>query len=515
MKAMLESFWGEYDEKIFYPLIIILAAVLAFIIADHKTFMSIFDAINSWLIFNLAWLFQLVTFVCICFGFWLAFSKYGKLKLGKENESPEFSTMAWVSMMFSAGFGISMWMWCSAEVIYHLYTSSIVSDAGATGKPEGVAMALQSVFMDWGIHGWMLFAVGGFAVAFPAYRLEKPMTLATGLYGILKTKTFTSKWGKATDVVGAIAALGATATSLGFGLMLISYGIESIFGIEMGFAGKAIAMVMLVAAFVTSAVSGIQRGIKYLSLANIYMSIVLCIFLITAGPTNYILTTMTEALGRYVNYFAEYSLWGDSRTFVDGVWKSRGWNNWWLVAFIVWWASYIPFCGGFIARISRGRTVREFILGSVLLPTLLTIIFFGCWSAASAHLEITQTAPIWEFIQKDFGSTIFEVLKQYPLSTVTCGFVFFSSILYGITTFDSTTFFVAMQVSGGEKEPKITMRILWGSVIGVIGLIFLSIGNFNVMKSLAVVCGAPFFIVLIAYMISIIKMLKMASDGEL
>ncbi len=515
MKQILEPIIGKFDSKMFYPLTILLTALLSFIIIDNKGFQAVFDATNKWLIFNCAWMFQLVTFICIVFGFWLAFSKYGNLKLGRDEDKPEFTTMEWVSMMFSAGFGISMWMWCSAEVIYHLYTSAAVIDAEAVGKAQGVPIALQSVFMDWTLHGWMLFAVGGFAVAFPAYRLGKPMNLAAGLYGIFKDKSFTNGWGKATDVAGAIAALGGTAAALGFGLMMISYGVKTLFGIEIGFMGKVIAMALLVAAFVASAASGIQKGIKLLSLANIYMSIVLCLFLLFAGPTNYIMTTITEALGLYLNNFTSLSLWGDAGTFVDGAWKSRGWNNWWLVFFILWWASYIPFCGGFIARISKGRTVREYILGSVILPTIITMLFFGIWSAASAHIEITKAAPIWDFIQNDFGSTIYEVLKQYPFSTVTCAFVFLSSILYGITTYDSTTFFISMQVSGGEADPKIGMRIMWGAVIGGLGLIFLSIGNFDAMKALAIVCGAPFFGVLMVYMVSIVKMLKMADNGEM
>lgn len=515
MKKVLEPIIGKFDEKVFYPLILLIFAALTFIVIDNKGFQSVFDAANQWLIFNCAWIFQLVTFICIAFGFWLALSRYGTLKLGAQDDTPEFSTPAWVSMMFSAGFGITMWMWCSAEVIYHLYTSAAVADAGATGQAKGVPIALQSVFMDWCLHGWMLFAVGGFAVAFPAYRLGRPMNLAAGLYGLLREKTYTSPWGKVTDIAGAVAALGGTAAALGFGLMMISYGLKTVFGVEIGFTGKAVAMFLLVAAFVASAVSGIQKGIKVLSLANVIMSILLCAFLALAGPTNYIFTTITESLGLYIGNFAELSLWGDAGNFTDGIWKTRGWNNWWLVFFILWWASYIPFCGGFIARISKGRTVREYILGSVILPSVITIIFFGVWSTASAHLQITNAAPIWDHIQNDFGSTIYEVLKQYPMATFTCLFVFVSSILYGITTYDSTTYFISMQVAGGEAHPKIFMRILWGLVIGILGLVFLSIDNFDAMKALAIVCGAPFFIVLIFYMVSIVKMLKMADNGEM
>ena len=511
----LRKFFGKYDEKVFYPLVALLVAVIGFIIYDHKSFQSVFDSMNQWLIFNFAWGFQSIAFVCIIFAIWLSFSRYGSLKLGKDDETPEFSTLSWVSMMFSAGFGISMWMWCSAEVIYHLHTSAAVADAGATGKAAGVPIALQSVFMDWGVHGWVLFAVGGFAVAFPSYRLGRPMNLASGLYGILKERSYTSFWGKLTDVAGALAALGGTAAALGFGLMMINYGLKTILGIEIGFAGKVIAMIFLVAAFVASAVSGIKRGIKVLSLVNIYMSVILCGFLVIVGPTNYIFTTVVESVGRYINFFADYSLWGDAKTFTDGAWKSRGWNNWWLVFFIIWWISYIPFCGGFIARISRGRTVREYILGSVLFPTGITILFFGIWSAVAAHLEITGTVALYDAIKNDFGSTIYVVLQQFPLASLTCLFVFISSIIYGVTTYDSTTYFISMQVAGGDTDPKISMRILWGAVIGFLGLVFLSIGNFDAMKALAIVSGAPFALVLVVYMISSVRMLKMADRGEM
>ncbi|SDP64548.1 BCCT family transporter [Desulforhopalus singaporensis] len=515
MKKIFESIFGEYDQYVFYPLMATLTAAVGLIVFDNKGFQAFFDTINKWLIFNFAWGFQVSALIVILFGFWLAFSRYGKLKLGKEDDQPEFSTLAWVSMMFSAGFGLGVWMWTGAEIMYHLDTSAMIANAGQTGKPGGVPMALQSVFMDWGIHGWMLFAVGGLAIAFPAYRLGKPINLAAGLYGIFKEKAYTNKWGKATDVLGAVASLGGTAAALGFGITMIGFGLSSFLGIEVGFTGKVISMIFLVAAFVASASSGIKRGIKFLSLVNIWMSAALCIFLLIVGPTNYIFTNIFEALGLYLNNFFSASLWGDAGTFVNGEWQTRGWNNWWLVFFILWWASYIPFCGGFIARISKGRTIKEYVLGSVILPTAMTFILFGIMGSIAAHIEISGAFPIYESIKNDVGSTLYVILEQYPFASITTVFVFVSTIIYGITTYDSTTYFISMQVAKGESDPKITMRILWGAVIGFFGLVSVSVGNFDAIKSLAIVCGAPFFVVLIVYMYSIVKMLKMADTGDL
>ncbi|MFK5952929.1 MAG: BCCT family transporter, partial [Desulfobacterium sp.] len=359
MRKLIEPIFGDYDEKVFYPVVGILLFILAAIMIDSDATKNFFDAINHWLIFNFSWAFLIGVSSAVFFVIWLSLSKYGTMKLGKDTDEPEFSFIAWVSMMFSAGFGLSTLMWCSAEPLYHLYQSSWTIDAGTAGTAAGIPQAMLLTWFDWGFHGWAMFAVGGLAIAFPAYRLGKPMTLGIGLFGILKDKSLTGFWGKTADVLGVISTLGGNSASLGFGVLSIAYGIKHITGIELGTSGTLVAMAMIILAFTISAVSGVERGIKYLSLINIYLGLGMLIYLLIVGPTGYLFSLITQTLGAYASQFITLSFWTDAANFKEGVWEQRSWLNWWVVFYWLWWVSYIPFCSGFIARISKGRTIRE------------------------------------------------------------------------------------------------------------------------------------------------------------
>ena len=515
MRKIIEPIFGDYDERLLYPVLVLLFLGIGAILIDADGFQLLFENINKWLLFNFNWGFLIGVSSTMFFCLWLGFSKYGKMKLGKDTDEPEFSTIAWISMMFSAGFGLSTLLWCAAEPLYHLYQSSWNIDAGTVGSPAGVPRAMLLSWFDWGIHAWTLFAVGGLAIAFPAYRMGKPMTLGIGLFGLLREKAFTGFWGKLADVLGIIATLGGNAASLGFGVLSISYGIKYITGIELGSAGTLVAMAMIVAAFIFSAVSGVERGIKYLSLTNIYISIAVLIYLLIAGPTNYLLALATQTFGDYLSQVITLSFWTDAGNFEGTEWKQRPWLNWWVIFYWLWYASYVPFCSGFIARISKGRTVREFVVGVIVIPTIMTFVLFAIWGGNSAYLEVTGAVPLWDAVQNDFGSTIYTLLSYFPMGKVLCVVVFFSIVCFGVTTSDSASFFIAMQMSKGRLNPSAPMRVLWGVTLGGIGLCLLASGKLNAIKTMAIVMGAPFFFVVIAYMFSIVKMFKMAEKGEL
>lgn len=507
--------FGDYDEKILYPVLGLLTIILGAILINSEGTQKVFDTINQWLIFNCSSAFLIGVSSVLFFAIWLGVGQYGHMRLGKEDDRPEFSFIAWVAMMFSAGFGLSTLTWCAAEPLYHLYQSSYTIDAGTAGTPAGIPRAMLMTVFDWGVHGWALFAVGGLAIAFPAYRLGKPMNLGIGLYGLLKEKSQTGFWGKLTDVLGVISTLGGNGASLGFGVLAIAYGIKHITGIELGSAGIFVAMLMIIAAFTLSAVSGIAKGIRILSLINIYLGMGMLLFLLIMGPTTYILSLFTQTLGDYIGNLVNLSFWSDAGNFVDGEFKQRGWLNWWTIFYWLWWVSYIPFCSGFIARISKGRTIREYILGTTLVPVLMTMVLFVIWGGNSAYLEVTGAAPMWENVQADLGSSLYTMLETFPLGGILSAVVFFSIVTFGVTTSDSASYFISMQVSKGDPNPKIPMRILWGCLLGGAALLLLATGKLNALKAMAIVAGAPFFFVIIAYMISIVKMLHMAKRGEL
>ena len=514
-KTREKGFLSDLDPVVTFSVIGIYIFCIGFIAIDAETFNHFFKGIRNWLIFNINWGFQLFNLIVIFLALGIAISKWGGIKLGRPEDQPEYSNLAWLAMLFSSGFGLTMWLLSTTEIIWHWYGSDFIIDAGFKGDPRGVSMAMQSVLMDNGIHGWVLFSMGGLALALPAFRLGKPMNLGVGLYGILGERSYNSGWSKITDILGAIAGIGANVGAIGLGSMTLVTGLKMIFGLELGTAGRFLIVVMLTIGFVLSAASGIDKGIKNISLINIWLSFGITVFIIIVGPTNYIMNTMVESLGKYMSYFFEFSLWADVGTFKDGAYAPRGWQNWWLVFYILWWIAMVPFVGGFFARISKGRTVREYLFGTIIMPSLLILFFWGAWGSLSAHAQITGLFDVYKMVQDNMGGVVFELLKYLPLTALTMFVVFCSSTMYGITTYDSATYYISMQFAKGDLTPRTSIRVALGTFVGVVALIFLIIGDFEGVKTLFIVCGAPFTFVMVGYIISVFKMLKKASNGEM
>lgn len=519
MKKLLTPIIGEYESKIFYPfmLVIIIGVIAAGLQKD--AILGALSTTNNWLITNCGWFLQLLAVVLILFTFVIICTKYGNIKMGKPEDKPEFSLPAWISMMFCAAFGMTMWMWCAAEIMYHIFQFDLLADQGIQGTGRTMSTAFAYMVMDNTLHGWALFALGGLAIGLPAYRKGIPMNLAAGLYGIMGEKCTTSKWGRVVDIIGAVASVGGVAGALGMGIAILTSGMKAIFGFEASGDNKMtvelICLFILTGFFIITAVVGIEKGMKRLSMLNISFSIAIVAFVFIFGPTVYIGTAITQGLGEYINSFFALSTWGDAGNFVDGEWKNRMYMNWWLIFFIMWWISYIPFCGGFVARISKGRTLREYFLCGVLCPSLMTVIFFGTWSSLAAYLQFTGGADVWGAINNDFGSTIYVVAGSLPFGKIVMFLVFCSAVFYGVTTYDSTTQFVAIQMAGGNIHTKAPLRVFVGLVIGGMGILALSTGQLNLLKALPIVFGAPFVIVLMVYFYSIIKMLGMCDRGEM
>ena len=519
MKKLLTSIIGDYDSKIFYPF---MAAIIIGVIISacfNQEVLSLLSAGSTFLLFNLGWFLQLLALVLIIFSFVVIASRYGDIKLGTPEDKPEFGLFAWVSMMFCAAFGMTMWMWCAGETMYHLFGFDLLKNQGHAGTSRGIATGMSFTFLDNTLHGWALFCLGGLAIGLPAYRKKIPMNLAAGLYGLMGDKCISSRWGRVVDIVGAVASVGGVAGALGMGIAIMTSGLANVFGINAP-AGKEavveiICLALLTVFFIFTAVLGIEKGMKRLSVINIYFSIAIMILVFVLGPTTFIGTAVTHGLGEFINNFFSLSLWGDVGNFEDGQWVNRGHTNWWLAFYILWWISYIPFCGGFVARISKGRTLRQYFLCAVLCPSAMTVIFFGTWSSLSAYLQFTGAVDVWAHMGTDFGSTVYVVAGALPGGKFLMFLIFCSVIFYGVTTYDSTTQFVAIQMAGGNVNTKAPLRVFVGLVIGAMGLLALSTKNLDILKGLPVVFGAPFVIVLIAYFISIIKMLGMCQRGEM
>lgn len=495
---------GKYDVTLFWVTLAICSLATLFGIVSPKGFTALMKSAQSWISVNFGWFFMLTVATFIVFLFWAAMSKYGNIKLGKDDEEPEYSYFSWIAMLFSCGIGVGFIFWAVAEPLYHYMGPPYLA---TKGTPEAVPVAMLISLFHWGIHGWVCYCVAGLAIAYTTFRLGRPLTVANSLFGVLGDKTG-GFWGKLVDFLAAFATIAGIATSLGMGLMSIRYGIHHIFGASLGTTGLVLVMLCLIIGYVLSAVSGIGRGIRYLSDINVWMALSVLLFFLFVGPTRFVLNLMVDSIGEYIQHMPFMTFWTDPMKTASG----GKWLGWWTVFYWSWWIAWGPFVGGFVARISKGRTIREFVFGVVLVPMIVTVIWFNVIGGSALHAEISGTVAMYKAISADAGSGIFKLLTAYPIGFLVSIVVFFNLLVFLVTSADSASFFVAMIISGGNLEPNTPMKLIWGFFIGIISVVLLVTGGLKALQTASIVAALPFAFVMIAMIISTVILLK-REDG--
>jgi glycine betaine transporter len=494
------GFLGKYDVTLFWGTLILVSSITLWGIFFPDGFSKAMSSSQGWISVNFGWFFSLTVSIFIAFLAWAALSKYGNIPLGQDGEAPDFTYTSWIAMLFSCGIGIGFIFWGVAEPLYH-YTSTPYLAKG--GTPEAAPVAMQISLLHWGIHGWACYAIAGLAIAYTTFRLKMPLSVSNSLYGILGSKT-EGLWGKLVDFLAAFATIAGIATSLGMGLMSISFGIKHVFGADLGTSGMVVVMIVLILGYTLSAVSGLNKGIKILSNVNMGLAFCVLIFFLFAGPTIFLLNLMVDSVGQYFSNFVFMSFWTDPMAQA-----SEGkWMGWWTIFYWCWWIAWGPFVGGFVARISRGRTIREFIFGVILVPLVITIVWFNVVGGTALHAEISGTLEMYKAIAADSGSGIFTLLTQYPLGGLISFIVFFNLIIFLITSADSASFFVGMIVSGGELEPSTPIKLIFGFLIGSITVVLLITGGLKALQTASIVAALPFAFVMLGMVVSTFLLLK-------
>ena len=494
---------GSYDPAIFFVTAAVTLFAVVYGFVSPKSFDAGLSAIQSWITSRFSWFFILSVAIYLGIVIYIAFSKYGDLKLGKETDKPEFSYIAWIAMLFSCGVGVGYAFWAVGEPIMHYMNTPYLAESAT---PAARPIAIQIGIMHWGIHAWGIFALVGLAIAFPAYRLGKPMNVSISLYGLFGDKITGSPLGRFIEILAAFATIAGVSTALGLGIMSCNAGIEYIFGAPLSTTGQLIFMAILIGLYITSAVSGIEKGIKNLSTINIAIAFCWGAFILFSGPTRELLGLMVQTAGSYINNFIYVTFWTDAT-------GSKGqWLQWWTVFYWIWWISWGPFCGGFVARISKGRTIREFIIGVCLVPSIVAIVWFSIVGGASQAAQIAGTVDLAAALKADMGSGIYALLNTYPMGYAVGIIVFINLVIFLVTSADSASFFVAMQMSGGDTEPNTPMKLIWGVFIGSLALVLLASGGLQALQKASIIAGAPFAIVTFMMAASLFKMLKRAMN---
>ncbi len=494
------GFLGKYDPTLFWGTLILCTAITLWGIISPEGFSAAMTNSQSWISLNFGWFFMLSVSIFIIFLAWAGLGRYGDIPLGQDGEKPEFTFTSWIAMLFSCGIGIGFIFWGVAEPLYH-YTSTPY--LAQSGTPAAAPVAMQISLLHWGIHGWACYAIAGLAIAYTTYRLKMPLSISNSLHGILGEKT--NGWmGKLVDFLAAFATIAGIATSLGMGLMSIRFGINHVFGANLGTTGLVIVMLFLIVGYTISAVSGLDRGIKILSNTNMILAFCVLLFFLFAGPTRFLLNLMVDSVGEYFSNIVFMSFWTDPMAQAsDGKWM-----GWWTIFYWCWWIAWGPFVGGFVARISKGRTISEFIFGVILVPLVITIVWFNVVGGSALHAEINGALEMYKAISADAGSGIFTLLTKYPMGSLVSFIVFFNLIIFLITSADSASFFVGMIISGGELEPSTPIKLIFGFLIGSITVVLLITGGLKALQTASIVAALPFAFVMLGMVVSTFRLLK-------
>lgn len=488
MRKVTSVFW--------YSLGICLAVVIWGSIAPENL-ESFTTKMTNLLSKDFGWFYLLSVIIMLVFCVLLMFSRYGHVKLGKADDKPEFSLMSWFAMLFSAGMGMGLVFWTTAEPISHAFTNS---PGAELGSDEAIKDALKYSFFHWGIHAWAVYGVVGLVLAYFKFHQGAPGLISSTLVPVFGKKRMEGGLGKWVDILAVFATVVGVAATLGFGSAQITSGLSFLIGTPDTFAVQLLILAVSTALFIWSAWSGIGKGIKYLSNINMGLASVLLVLLFIVGPTLYILNMFTHTLGTYLTDFFRMSLRiGPLNE------ERRAWIHDWTIFYWAWWISWSPFVGIFIARISKGRTVKEFLFGVLFVPALVCFIFFSVFGVSALNLEQNGIAKISEL---SVETSTFGVLAEYPLGTTMSVITVFVVAIFFITSADSATFVLGMLSTKGSLNPANSVKILWGLAQAALAAIIVYFGGTQGLQNMLIIAALPFTIVVLLMGISFLKAVR-------
>jgi glycine betaine transporter len=458
------------------------------------------SAIQTALQQKFGWFYLLSATGFLVFSIYLIFSKYGKIKLGKDTDKPDYNTMTWFAMLFSAGMGIGLVFWGVAEPMYHLYGPPV----GEAETGQAAQAALQYSFFHWGLHPWGIYTVIALALAYFKFRKGAPGLISHIFRPILKDRV-EGPIGKLIDIIAVFATVFGVATSLGFGAAQISGGFSFLNNnVANNFTTQLIIIIVVTVLFTLSASTGLNRGIKYLSNINIILALLLMFFLLFAGPTNFIMDVFTTTIGTYLQNLPRMS-------FRMGPFNesSGDWIQSWTIFYWAWWIAWAPFVGTFIARISKGRTIREFVIGVLAVPTIFGALWFSVFGGSGIYLEMFEGVSIYN-VMADAGTEValFSVLEQFPLGAVMSVIAIILISTFFITSADSATFVLGMLTTNGSLNPPNYIKFVWGILISASAAILLYTGGLAALQTASIIAAFPFTIIMIFIVVSVLKALR-------
>ena len=447
------------------------------------------------------WFIMLTVSVLLLVSIWLAFSPYGKIKLGKDDDQPEFSTVSWLTMLFAAGMGVGLLYWGAAEPITHFLLAREY-----VNEQKAAALARFVTNFHWGLHAWAIYAVTGLVIAYFGFRKGCPTLISAPIQHVFGKVVWTRIVGWLSDLLAIVAIAIGLGGSVAMGVFQVQSGIESLFDVEN--TGLWLAMVIFVVlciCYILPLMVDLSKGMAVLSNAAMATAGLLMAFVLLAGPTHYLMGGIVEGIGEYIAGVLPHGF----KTFTYFDERVGDWFGSWTLTYMVWWLAWAPFVGVFIARISKGRTIREFILGVILVPTTFSIFWFGIFGGMGFFEALRTDTPITEVVRTNVSNTTFFLLDTLPLSLLTTVATVVAAFLFIVTSVVSAAFVLAMFSTGGDPNPKVRVKLVWGAILGALGLVMILSNSIDAIKSIIALGAMPFVFIVLLLMVCLLKALKM------
>lgn len=497
--------WGLYfNPYVFVSSFLLIAGFLGLGIYFTRETSDFFGVVQDFIATNMGWHYiQTVGFLLI-FTIWLYFSPYGDIRLGAKNEKPEFSRKAWFSMLFSAGMGIGLIFYSVAEPMMHHMNPPVIGHAVEPGTIDSAQRGMLVTFFHWGLHAWAIYIVMGLTLAYFCHRKGMPLSVRSAFYPLIGNRIY----GRTGDLIDTFSVLGTMfgiATSLGLGVMQVNAGLNFMGWMDISVTNQVILIACITLVATLSVTSGLGRGIKWLSMSNLAIGFVLLLFVFLAGPTLFLLKSFVQSSGDYMQNLVSLTFW-------TSAYRGNDWQKSWTLFYWAWWISWSPFVGVFIARISRGRKIKEFVLGVLLAPSILTFFWLTVFGNTAIHQQLFQNtaAGLVEAIghTETVPKALYLMLEQLPLSKLMSFLATIVIISYFVTSSDSGSLVIDILTAGGSTEPPVIQRIFWALLEGVVASILLITGGLIALQTAAITTALPLSLILLLCCWGLVKSLR-------
>ncbi|WP_286694949.1 BCCT family transporter [Spongiibacter sp. UBA1325] len=489
---------SQINPPVFFGSVILIFAIVIFGASTPDIAGKVFSSTQSWIVDSFGWLYLLAVAIFLFFSLYLALSRYGSIRLGPEHSLPDFSYGSWFAMLFSAGMGIGLLFYGVAEPVLHM--SSPPQGEGQTIEAAREAMA--TTFFHWGLHAWSIYAVVGLSLAYFGFRHRLPLTLRSALFPIIGER-MNGPLGHAVDIFAVLGTMFGVATSLGLGVMQVNTGLNYLFGLTIS-TPVQIGLIVAITGFATvSVVAGLDAGIRRLSILNVMLAAVLMVYMAASGPTQHLFQALVQNTGHYLDTLV-------NKTFNLYAYEPTDWMGAWTLFYWGWWIAWSPFVGMFIARVSRGRTIREFVMGVLFVPVGFTFVWMTLFGNTAIALDFgIADGAISAAVNSDVTTAVFKVFEYLPLGTVASLLATLLVITFFVTSSDSGSLVIDIITSGGNHEPPVWQRVFWAVTEGVVAAVLLLAGGLSALQSATIASALPFTFIMLIICYGLFKGLRL------